>query len=161
MREMKRVLRLDTPRANYQSDAAVVCCFDNRFRLGLHKFLRRFGIQNPDVIRVAGGAKCLASPEPESDREFVVEQIRKSIRLHATKRVILMVHSDCGGYGGLARFGNDAELEREHHRKELERAAEYLREQFPEMEVGTYFLDFEGVWAVGAGHEMLAKAAFQ
>jgi carbonic anhydrase len=156
---MKKVFHFDAPRANYECDAAVVCCFDNRFRLGFNKFLKRRGIENPDVIRVAGGAKCLASPEPVSEREFVVEQIRRSIRLHATKRVILMVHSDCGGYGGLARFGQDPEQERKHHLSELASAAEYLRGQFPEMEVGTYFVDFEGVWAVGAGQEIQAKAA--
>lgn len=56
-------------------------------------------------IRVAGGAKCLATPDPESERDFVLEQIPKSIRLHGTDRVVLMVHSDCGAYGGLAAFG--------------------------------------------------------
>jgi hypothetical protein len=54
-------------------------------------------VDHPDPIKIAGGAKCLASPEPESDREFVLDQIRKSMRLHETKRVILMVHSD-GAY---------------------------------------------------------------
>ena len=156
---MKKVFHFDAPRANYQSDAAVVCCFDNRFRIGFNMFLKRCGIQNPDIIRVAGGAKCLASPEPESEREFLIQQIRTSIRLHVTRRVILMVHSDCGGYGGLARFGNDAQAEREHHRRELERAGEFLHEQFPDLEIGTYFVDFEGVWAVGAGHAIMAKAA--
>jgi carbonic anhydrase len=159
MERMKKVFHFEAQRANYECDAAVVCCFDNRFRLGFNKFLKRKGIENPDVIRVAGGAKCLASPEPESQREFVTGQIRTSIRLHATKRVILMVHSDCGGYGGLARFDGDALREREHHRKELERAAEYVREQFPDLEVGAYFVDFEGVWAVGAEQESTAKAA--
>src|SRR5579885_1560760 len=156
---MKKVFHFEAQRSNYECDAAVVCCFDNRFRLAFNKFLKRCGIENPDVIRVAGGAKCLASPEPESQREFVTGQIRTSIRLHKTKRVILMVHSDCGGYGGLARFDGDALREREHHREELERAAEYLRERFPDLQVGTYFVDFEGVWSVGAGQESTAKAA--
>ena len=57
---------------------------------------------NSDPIKIAGGAKVLASPEREADREFVLDQIRKSMRLHGTRRVILMVHSDCGAYGGLA-----------------------------------------------------------
>ena len=62
-----------------------------------------------------GGAKCLATPEQESEREFVVEQIRKSMRLHGTDRVVLMVHSDCGAYGGLARFRGDEEAEARYH----------------------------------------------
>jgi hypothetical protein len=92
---MEKVFHFDAPRENYQCDAAIVWCFDNRFDLGFRKYLKRAGIIYTDPIKVAGGAKCLASPELESDREFVLDQIRTSIRLHQTKRVILMVHSDC------------------------------------------------------------------
>lgn len=35
-----------------------------------------------DPVRIAGGAKCLASPDNEAERAFVLEQIHKSIRLH-------------------------------------------------------------------------------
>ena len=98
---MKKVFHFNAPRDKYQCDAAIVWCFDNRFELGFHKFLKRISAVNCDPIKIAGGAKCLASPDREADREFVLEQIRKSIRLHGTKRVILMVHSDCGAYGGL------------------------------------------------------------
>src|ERR1700734_4033601 len=113
---MKKVFHFDSPRERYQCDAAVLWCFDNRFDLGFRKFLNRIGVKNSDPIRVAGGAKCLASPERETDREFVLEQIRTSMRLHDTRRVILMVHSDCGAYGGLAgAFGGDAQAEAAHH----------------------------------------------
>src|SRR5438477_4094428 len=116
MRAMKKVFHFDAPREKYQCDAAIIWCFDNRFDLGFRKFLKRAGVANSDPIKIAGGAKCLASPERESDCEFVLEQIRKSIRLHATRRVILMLHSDCGAYGGLDDgFGGDARAEAEHH----------------------------------------------
>ena len=106
---MKKVLYFDAPREKYHSDAAILWCFDNRFELGFRKFLKRIGIIYSDPIKIAGGAKCMASPELETDREFVLEQIRKSMRLHGTRRVILMLHSDCGAYGGLAgRFGGNA-----------------------------------------------------
>ncbi|HTQ53650.1 MAG TPA: carbonic anhydrase [Bryobacteraceae bacterium] len=144
---MKKVFHFDTPRANYESGAAVVWCFDRRFHLGFDKFLKRSGIVNPDVIKVAGGAKALASPERESEREFVLDQIAKSIRLHGTKLVILMVHSDCGGYGGLAAFNGDAAAEAGHHRQELEKAAECVRNAAPDVTVQGYFVDFEGVWS--------------
>lgn len=145
---MKKVFHFDSPREKYVCDAAVVWCFDNRFNLGFSKFLKRAGVVNMDPIKIAGGAKSLASPEHPGDREFVLEQIRKSIRLHATRRVILKLHSDCGAYGGLERFGNDAQAEREHHQAELCRAAQVLRESFPEVDVGCYFVDFEGVWEI-------------
>lgn len=80
-------------------------------------------------------------------REFVLEQIRKSMRLHGTKRVILMVHSDCGAYGGLAGgFHGDSRAEAVHHERELQRAAANLSEAIPGIEIQGYFVDFEGIW---------------
>ena len=144
---MKKVFHFDSPRDPYQCDAAIVWCYDNRFELGFRKFLRRQGILNTDPIKIAGGAKCLASPDRESDLEFVIDQIRTSMRLHGTKRVILMLHSDCGAYGGLAGgFGGDTAAEAEHHRLELKRAAANLTRAIPGIEVKGYFVDFEGVW---------------
>ena len=147
---MKKVFHFDSPRERYQCDAAVLWCFDNRFDLGFRKFLNRIGVKNSDPIRVAGGAKCLASPERETDREFVLEQIRTSMRLHDTRRVILMVHSDCGAYGGLAgAFGGDAQAEAAHHQSELALAAANLLKAIPGLEVQGYFVDFEGIWDAG------------
>ena len=99
-----------------------------------------------DPIRVAGGAKCLAGDENESDRQFVLEQIRKSVQLHGTRTVLLMLHSDCGAYGGLAAFDNDTTREAENHRKDLHRAMDFLQEEIPELTVRGFFVDFEGVW---------------
>jgi hypothetical protein len=109
--------------------------------------LKRIGIVNPDPIIVAGGAKSLASPEHESDREFLVSQVEKSIRLHGTDRVILLLHSDCGAYGGLHKiFDGDEAKEVAHHREELRRADSILRNAFPAVSVECYFVDFVGVW---------------
>ncbi len=119
---------------------------DNRFDLGFQKFLKREGVVHTDPIKIAGGAKSLASPKRESDREFVLDQIRTSMRLHGTQRVILMLHSDCGAYGGLAAFGNDERAEFLNHRSELRAAAVYLKSVIPEIEVLVYFVNFEGVW---------------
>ncbi|HXB74623.1 MAG TPA: carbonic anhydrase [Candidatus Acidoferrales bacterium] len=146
---MKKVFHFDAPREKYLCDAAIVWCFDNRFDLGFRKFLKRIGVVNSDPIKIAGGAKCLASPEHEGEREFVIEQVRKSVRLHGTRRVILMLHSDCGAYGGLAgAFGGDSRVEAAHHLIELRVAAESLRKAIPEVAVSAYFVDFEGVWEV-------------
>jgi hypothetical protein len=144
---VKKVFHFEAPRGSYHCDAAILWCFDHRFDLGFRKFLKRIGVANSDPIKVAGGAKLLASPEHEAEREFVLEQIRKSMRLHGTSRVILMVHSDCGAYGGLAGgFGGDAQAEAAHHQRELARAAANLLETIPGIEVQGYFVDFEGVW---------------
>jgi hypothetical protein len=144
---MKKVYHFDSPREKYRCDAAILWCFDNRFELGFRKFLKRIGVFSSDPIKIAGGAKCLASPEHESDREFVLEQIRKSIQLHGTKRVILMLHSDCGAYGGLAGgFRGDTRAEAEHHHQELRCAAASLVKAIPGIDIDAYFVDFEGIW---------------
>ncbi|HEY7388445.1 MAG TPA: carbonic anhydrase [Bryobacteraceae bacterium] len=145
---LTKVFHFQAPREHYQADAAVVWCFDNRFHLSFGKFLKRLGIAAPDIIKIAGGAKDLASPASETDRQFLLEQIRLSIRLHGTKRVILMLHSDCGGYGGLEQFGGDARAEAQHHEEELRRAAAFLKNALPEIDVQAYFVDFEGTWAL-------------
>jgi Putative carbonic anhydrase len=143
---MRKIFHFDSPREPYACDGAVVWCYDQRFELVLRKLLKRMGVQHPDHIRVAGGAKCLASPEPPAERDFVLDQIGKSVRLHATGRVVLMVHSDCGAYGGLAAFGGDAEAELRHHANELQAAADCLRQNFPALAIDSYFVNFEGVW---------------
>jgi hypothetical protein len=121
-------------------------CFDNRSELGFRKSLKRIGAVNCDPIKIAGGAKCMASPDQVTDRGFVLEQIRKSMRLHGPRRVILMLHSDCGAYGGLATgFGGDAAAEAAHHERELQRAAANLRTAIPGIEVQGYFVDFDGI----------------
>ena len=143
---MRKVMHFDSPREHYHCDAAVVWCYDHRFEPVLRKLLKRMGAVHFDLIRLAGGAKCLATPEPASERELVLEQIRKSVRLHGTDRVVLMVHSDCGAYGGLAAFRGDVQAEVRHHGEELRRAAECVRQAIPEVAVACYHVDFEGVW---------------
>ncbi len=145
---MKKVFHWTSEEGDYVSDAAVIWCFDHRFDAGFRKFLRRSGIRNPDVIKLAGGAKNLASPNPESNRDFVIDQISTSIRLHKTPRAILMVHSDCGGYGGLRAFQGDLDAERRHHEAELRGAAAFLSNALPQLDVDSYFVNFEGVWQV-------------
>lgn len=139
---MKKVFHFDSPREKYHCDAAVVWCFDNRFELGFRKFLKRIGVVSSDPIKIAGGAKCLASPEQETERQFVLEQIRKSIKLHGTRRVILMVHADCGAYGGLM----DPDLLEE----ELRRAEANLAQAIPGITIDGYYVDFTGVWEKGS-----------
>ena len=144
---MNKLFHFDAPRARYVCDAAVIWCFDNRFELGFRKFLQRIGVVYWDAIKIAGGTKCLASPDRESDRAFVLNQIRISMRLHQTQRVILMQHSDCGAYGGLESFASPA-AERDNHRAELRKAARVVLDEIPGVVVDGYFVDFEGVWSL-------------
>ena len=148
---MEKVFHFDSPPEHYVADAAVLCCFDQRIRLAVHKFLRWQEILRPDMIVVAGGAKTLASPRSDFEREFILDQVRMSIRLHRTKRIFLMSHSDCATYGGLTAFGGSHEREALHHKNELKRAAELVCATFPEIKVECFFVTFEGVFAIPVG----------
>jgi len=143
---MKKIFHFDSPPEAYVADAAVLCCFDQRIRLAINKFLKQHGILKPDMIVVAGGAKTLASPRNDFERDFILEQVRMSILLHRTTRMLLMSHSDCATYGGLAAFQGDRKIEAAHHKQELRRGVDLLREKFPNLTVEPYFVNFEGVW---------------
>ena len=143
----RKVFHFDSPAENYVADAAVVCCFDERIRIAVNEFLRKSGILHPDMIVLAGGAKTLASPESGFERDFVLEQIRLSVRLHGTNRAILMNHSDCGAYGGFAAFRRERQVEMQRHSEELARASAMVRKTFCDLSVETYFVAFDGVFS--------------
>jgi hypothetical protein len=143
---MRKIFHFDSPDAAYVADAAVLSCFDYRISQVVRKFLKKQEIERPDMIVVAGGAKTLASPRNDFEQDFILEQIRMSIRLHQSKRVLVMSHSDCATYGGLAHFKGDRVAEAAHHRAELIRAAEFVVTNFPGVSVEPYFVKFDGVW---------------
>jgi len=145
---MRKIFHFDSPAEPYLADAAVLCCFDHRISTVVRKFLKKQGIERPDMIIVAGGAKTLATPRNDFEQDFILEQVRMAIRLHQAKRVLVMSHSDCATYGGLANFKGDRDAEAAHHRTELLRAGELLTTNFPGISVEPYFVKFDGVWEV-------------
>jgi len=150
---MRKVFHFDSPSEHYEAEAAVLYCFDYRINTAVRKFLKKQRIERFDMIVVAGGAKTLASPNNDSERDFILEQVRTSLRLHQAKRVLVMNHSDCGAYGGLVHlkgdhFKGDRAAEADYHRCELLRAQEVLTSNFPGILVEPYFVTFDGVWEV-------------
>src|SRR5208282_1972181 len=145
---VRKIFHFDSPADPYVADAAVLCCFDHRISTVVRKFLKKQAIERADMIVVAGGAKTLASPRNDFEQDFILEQVRMSIRLHQTKRVLVMSHSDCATYGGLAHFKGDQQAEAAHHRGELLRAGELLTTNFPGISVEPYFVKFDGIWEV-------------
>jgi carbonic anhydrase len=146
---VRKVFHFDSQADQYRADACVVSCFDARFELVTRKFLKKRGISWADPLKIAGGAKTFASPANESERSFALGQIQTTMRLHRTNRVMLMVHSDCGAYGGLQAFEGNEEREATNHESELRTAAEFLKSNIPTVEVECYYLRFTGVWSLG------------
>lgn len=155
---IRKAFHFDSPRAKYKADAAIVWCFDHRFNVVLNKLTKRIGVEFFDAIVVAGGAKCLAGDSAEKDRQFVLDQIRTSIQLHGTHTVLLMLHSDCGAYGGLAAFDNDTAREAENHRNDLQRAANFLQTEIPGLTIRGFLVDFEGVWEADHSNDSALSA---
>ena len=130
---------------HYQAQAFVIRCFDDRFSPAFRGVLRAQDVKRFDLESVAGGAKILASPGKESDREFMLRELAASVRLHATPRVMLFTHHDCGAYGGFTRFHNLEEEEFAFHQEEHRQAAQIIHAHFPNLGVETYFIDQKGV----------------
>jgi len=105
------------------------------FRLGstISKYLEENGYYDDcDMISVAGAAKSIA----EENESFVEAQIDLSKRLHNIQKVILMNHTDCGGYGGRSAFDSD-EAEREAHTQDLQTAKERMLAKYPDLTIKT------------------------
>ncbi|KKQ34718.1 MAG: hypothetical protein US50_C0039G0014 [Candidatus Nomurabacteria bacterium GW2011_GWB1_37_5] len=86
-----------SPKERYQADACIIWCLDNRFHGLLNKFIKLRGYKNCDLVNVTGGAKDLVGNEKRR-KNYLFSQIERSISFHGTKKVILMIHSDCAAY---------------------------------------------------------------
>jgi len=77
----------------YHADAVILWCFDARFSGALDSLIKKKKLKMADIIKVAGGAK-------DAGNSYVLSQIEKSFKLHYPKEVYLMIHEECGAYGG-------------------------------------------------------------
>ncbi len=128
-------IKFESSKEHYKAEACIVWCYDARFAELYNNFLSERGLDESkiDAVKGAGGAQALAGGAG-ADRAVAESQIAKSIKLHHTERVVLMVHMDCGGYGGSNAFDNDHQKEWDHHVAELEKAADLVRIEFPEIQ---------------------------
>ena len=142
---MEKRLSFDSLNGHYEADACVVWCFDDRFSGLLGSFTGDF--KNFDLVKIAGGAKALAG-DASGDRDFVMNQIKTSIRLHHAKRIILMLHRDCGAYGGSKNFTDGGTDEKEYFASQLGAARNFIRKEIPDVPIDVYFADFDGLYAL-------------
>lgn len=143
--ERKYIFQHECDTSHYTADVFVLRCFDDRFWKTWKCFLKNQGYHHIDPESVAGGAKIFSSPEKESDRDFMLRELEKSIALHNTHTVMLFSHHDCGAYGGIERFGGDTDAEMEFHAQEHQKAYDVIKERFPNIDVKTYFIDRHGI----------------
>ncbi len=143
---MQKIISYESPHEHYKAKLAVNWCFDNRFWKLFLLYIQEEEWFDP--IFVAGGAKDLASPETESDREYAVNQFAKSIKLHNPATIALMAHAECGAYG--KKFNNPEE-ERKFYSEELIKAEAALLDRpflLKEIKIVRLYADFEGLYKV-------------
>ena len=145
------LVKFESSKKHYTANACVVWCFDDRFYKLLKAFGKQEGFAHIDLVKIAGGAKALASAVGASpDRDFVLNQIKTSARLHGTKRVVLMLHRDCGAYGGSKSFA-DADAEKAELVKQLHQAQDLVKKELPDVDglvVDVCFADFNGLYKI-------------
>ncbi|MBI2024308.1 hypothetical protein HYT00_02905 [Candidatus Giovannonibacteria bacterium] len=143
---MKRQISKKIKKDHYHSSAAIVWCFDARFSGLLEKHISKKKLYFPDIIKIAGGAKALATPENKNERDYILSQIEKSFKLHHPKEIYLMVHANCGAYG---KNFIDEKSEKKFYLAELEKAEKnlknFLSRKKIEARVVKCFADFEGI----------------
>lgn len=125
-------------------DALVLSCIDFRFHEGfLEKVKSELGVENFDLVALAGGAKNIVSPADRKFSDVVFWNIEIAAKLHEIKKVILTNHMDCGAYEGSNSFGS-REDEINFHKTELSFAREMIRKKFPDLDIEVYLVYKEG-----------------
>lgn len=113
---------------DHQAEAIVVTCIDFRLQEAINKFIsEHFAPKTFDRVALGGGVKNL---------DTILTQIDIAVRLHHIKKVVLVNHEDCGAYG--------AEGNPQKHAEDLRNATSRIKQQFPDLEVETYYLHLDG-----------------
>ena len=127
----------------HECDGLAVVCMDWRLHSSgelLPKLSQVVGVENLDVVSLAGAAKNVLSDVTEA---LLWEHVEFCENLHHGKMVVFTNHSTCGAYG---EEGTEEKL-----KEDLREAGEMVKERFPEIEVRLVFVDLierEGEWEV-------------
>jgi len=119
---------------DHHVELAVLACIDPRFREFDQQAIEEgLGVKNFDLFRWPGVTKPLLNSQDFF--ELFCQAITKvSIGLHHIKKLMLLCHWDCGGYGGSCAFGSCQEEEAK-YQVDLLAAKESLQKRFPELEL--------------------------
>lgn len=120
---------------SHTCSSALIRCMDFRLTDAINKWLEEKGIINDcDIISVAGIAKTIAVDPRSADARFILKQIELSIKLHNTKTLYIMHHTDCGAYGGHKAFAN-LEDEKAKYLADMIKAREVIKSVIPDLEI--------------------------
>ena len=127
----------------HEWDVLAYACIDGRFIKRTIDWISEKAGNTFDFNTGVGATKAIN--DSLIDRGTFFEVIKTSIRLHKIKEVWLFDHIDCGAYGGSIKFDNDAENERQYHYEKLEESANIVKNEFPDLIVKKFYVDWNEV----------------
>lgn len=128
---------------SHTCDAFVLACIDFRFHKLLPASLSKLGIDSYDLKCDAGAAKYLCCPDKPAVRDWLLENIEISKRLHHIKKIVLINHYDCGAYGGNSAWASDAE-QLAFQTEQLRQARNVLAGKYSDLEIISVFAEIAG-----------------
>ena len=127
-------------------ETVIVSCVDGRLFQHFEEFARAHLKAGPrtDYLAVPGGIEPLTLFDlVPKDFNFFRRRIEALIGDHGTRRIVAIAHQDCAWYRA-RRIGPLRVDPRDRQIGDLRRAAERLREMFPDVVVETYFARLAG-----------------
>ena len=120
-------------------NSLVIACSDGRLSEVLQQFQSHRHAPSADRLLVPGGPLVLTRPGME--RRVALDCIRLLVEAHAIRRVLLVSHQDCPAYErALGGLGFD---QREILERDLRRVRTLLENEFPQVEVGCWFIPWQ------------------
>ena len=132
-------------------------CIDFRLIRETMRFIdEKYGIGKCDIVSVAGAGKGIADDEKgineaelvdsnkiiddnKNFRCYLLRQARLSYKLHGSRKVVLIHHSDCGVYNNCYDF-KSGEDEKQKQIEDMRRAEVVIKKMLPDVSV-------DKVWA--------------
>lgn len=126
-------------------DTLVFTCIDYRFAFANQQFINEELELNNNYehISIPGSIFNLVNPET---REIVFSKITNLVNFRLIKKVVIIGHKDCGGYGGSSAFVSET-TEHEYLSEDLRMARDILLEKYQGLRIHLYLesLTREGV----------------
>jgi carbonic anhydrase len=127
----------------HQWDILALSCIDGRFIKKTIEWVVKKTGGVFDFRTEVGASKAII--DSKEDQKSLFSVINTSIKLHHIKEVWLIDHIDCGAYGGSKVFDDNTDAEINFHKEKLTEASKVVSENYPELKVRKYFVNWEGV----------------
>lgn len=134
---MEKVKPGDKPK---QVDNIVITCMDFRYHESIRDLLKDehdVNIDQADQLSIGGSSTGIVDGS-------LMPSIQIAYDSHHTRNLYMFDHIDCGGFGSLKAFDNDAQKEAQAHFESIDKAQGIISKVMPEMVLVTYLMGLDG-----------------